>query len=420
MTSNRTFLGALALSTGMLFLTTGQVSAQGQSALAGALLEEVIVTARRREENLMELPLSIQAISAEAMQAQGIYNIKEITDFVPNVALVDVARHNDSRVFIRGIGGGFSNPSNIFGTKIFVDGHLVTGTNGNFYSTADVERVEVLRGPQGTLFGSNTTGGLVNIITAKPGPDFESEVTLRAADFGEQGLRAMVNFPLSDSVFARVNYSNESSDGYYTNDFIGGDEGGEDAETISVAVRFTPGNWTIDARLWMAEDRDDNRGGACQEYPSEGLVTAINDAGFAYTGPGPGPGGSYADGFGAWGAPRDFFSDAADRRPPGPPTDHAPGNFLNFVDGPSTIFDHLVECGQMQAAGDFHTRSNIDSFSYVDNDSFNIDATWTPTARSGRSTRRPCRSGRGPGRITIAIRRTWITRRWRSCNSATR
>ena len=107
-----------ALVTSALLLTSGQVAAQGQSASAAAMLEEIVVTARRREENLQELPLSIQAISADAMQAQGIYNMKDLTDFVPNVVLTEDQRQNDTRLFIRGIGGGFSNPAQVFFTPV--------------------------------------------------------------------------------------------------------------------------------------------------------------------------------------------------------------------------------------------------------------------------------------------------------------
>ena len=78
-------------------------------------------------------------------------------------------------------------------------------------STLDMERVEVLRGPQGTLFGKNTTGGAINVISAKPGPDFESSITLRAADYGQQDLRAMINAPINDTISTRFSYANENT-----------------------------------------------------------------------------------------------------------------------------------------------------------------------------------------------------------------
>ena len=198
----RYFIGAMAFSGSALLFVFGPTAVQAQSASAAAMLEEVIVTARRREESLQDLPLSVQAITADAMQAQGIYNLEQITEFVPNVVLTEDQRKNDTRFYVRGIGGGFSNPAQVFGVGAYIDGHYLSGSLGAFMSTVDVERVEVLRGPQGTLFGKNTTGGAVSLISAKPGPDFDSYVTLRAADFGETGVRAMVNTAITENVFS--------------------------------------------------------------------------------------------------------------------------------------------------------------------------------------------------------------------------
>ncbi len=130
----------LTVFSGAMLLASGQAAAQ-QSASAQAFMEEIVVTARRREENLQDLPLSIQAISADGMQAQGIYNIEQITDFVPNVSLTEDQRKNDTRLFIRGVGGGFSNAAMVFGVGIYVDGHYLSGSLGAFMSTLDVERV---------------------------------------------------------------------------------------------------------------------------------------------------------------------------------------------------------------------------------------------------------------------------------------
>ena len=220
-------LRLLAFASGVLLMIPGHVAAQGQSASAEAMLEEVIVTARRREESLQTLPLSVAAITADAMQAQGVYNLMDMSDIVPNVALAEDVRANDTLLYIRGLGGGFSNPSQVFGTAVYIDGHIQVGNLGAFNSTADVERIEVLRGPQGTLFGRNVTGGAVNIITAKPGPDFESELILRAGDYGRADLRGMINTPISDNLYARFNVGYESYDGYWHNRFLQKDTAGE-------------------------------------------------------------------------------------------------------------------------------------------------------------------------------------------------
>jgi iron complex outermembrane receptor protein len=240
--------------------------AAAQSATAQAMLEEVVVTARRREENLQDLPLSIAAITGDQMQTQGIYSIEDAGDFVPNVTLTQSERANNTRVVIRGIGGGGPDPVEVFGSGMYIDGHYIPNSQGGFLSTLDIERVEVLRGPQGTLFGKNVTGGAVNIISAKPGPDFDSSLTLRAAEHGQQDLRGMINFPISDTVFARISLATEQLDGYYYNRNLDIDTNGKDMSAITGAIRFTPGNWTIDASANLHERRDDNVGVQCNDF----------------------------------------------------------------------------------------------------------------------------------------------------------
>jgi len=356
-----------------------------QSGLASAMLEEVVVTARRREESLEDLPLSIQAISADAMQAQGIYNVEAISDFVPNLQLQDDIRTNDTRIFIRGIGGGFSNPSQVFGVGMYVDGHYMSGTLGAFMSTVDVERVEVLRGPQGTLFGKNTTGGAVSLISAKPHEEFESYVTLRGGEFGQQDFRGMVNAPITDNLFFRGNFAKETSDGYYTNRFTGEDTGGNDQTSLGLALRWEVGDhWTVDSRISIARDRDENRGGQCVPYPDQevyDLVTdpayiatydaaraaslGITNGGQAYTGPGPF---TDAEAVGLWGG-------SGGGRGPG-------GNIDHIYNG--AALDYINNCLQDFNAGPWVTSQNMSyTESNVDNDMLTINATWDSDGQWG-------------------------------------
>lgn len=386
----RCLLGSSALLTSALLLTSGQVAAQGQSASAAAMLEEIVVTARRREENLQELPLSIQAITSEAMEARGIYNMQQITDFAPNVVLQEDQRKNDTRLFIRGIGGGFSNPAQVFGVGMYVDGHYMSGTLGAFMSTLDVERVEILRGPQGTLFGKNTTGGAISIISAKPGPEFDSYVTLRAADFGQTDLRAMINVPITDNLFFRGNYAIEKNDGFYFNRFLNTDTGGTDQQSLGLAFRWEVGdNWTIDARLSTAEDEDDNQGGQCRAYPNQEMFdlligaaqggTDANRLPFAgrdlvlgtaddvvYTGPGP-----FVGGGGAWGSRNDDTSLRI--------ANFGPGGSDLRIDAlyPGANAFYLNSCDQDFSSGDvYQTFQDYNTRSFVDNDMLSLNALW--------------------------------------------
>jgi iron complex outermembrane receptor protein len=248
-----------------LLLSSGQAAAQaGQVVSASGVLEEIVVTSRRREESLQSLPLSIVAITASQMQTQGIYSVDQAAQFVPNVTLTTSNRANQNRVVIRGIGGGHPDPVFAFGSGMYVDGHYMPSSLGGFMSTTDIERIELLRGPQGTLFGKNVTGGAVNIISTKPQAEFDSSILTRITDDGQQDLRAMVNIPLSDKFFARIGAGSEEFDGYYRNQFLNKDSGSTDQKAIRAAFRYLPSdNTTVDLVLEAANKRDDNAGGSC-------------------------------------------------------------------------------------------------------------------------------------------------------------
>src|SRR3970282_202554 len=139
MTLGRYLWGAGALTGGAILLTSGQVAAQAErSAAAQAVLEEIMVTSRRREENLLELPLSIAAFTAEQMQTQGIYNIDDASDLVPNVTLATDNRANNNRVIIRGIGGGHPDPVFVFGSGMYIDRHYMPKSIGRAVRSGDM------------------------------------------------------------------------------------------------------------------------------------------------------------------------------------------------------------------------------------------------------------------------------------------
>ena len=263
----RVFGTAGALLGSIFMFSSGIAVAQDdtRSASADVLLDEIIVSARRREERLLDQPMSITAITGDQMQIQGIYSIDQASRFVPNVTLTNDDRANNTRIVIRGIGGGFPDPVFVFGSGMYIDGHYVPTSLGGYMSTVDIERIELLRGPQGTLFGKNVTGGLVNIISTKPKSEFDSSITVRLTEDGEQSFRGMVNVPFSDTVFGRFSVASEEFDGYYYNQNLNVDSGFKDLKAMRAAIRIQPNNnWTIDASLAISQKEDDNLGGQCQ------------------------------------------------------------------------------------------------------------------------------------------------------------
>ena len=266
--------GALVLATAAVTILGPQQSMSQTG--AEAILEEVVVTARRREENLEDLPMSIVAISGEALQTQGVYNTQHISDLAANVSLSESDTMGQSQIFIRGIGGGFSNPVAIFGTGMYIDGHYLPGSISTYMSTVDVERVEVLRGPQGTLFGKNVTGGAINFITRKPQNEFEADVTLRAGQYGQQDLRGMVNVPFADDLYGRFSVASEQSDGWVTNRITGRTIDYQDARSIRGALRYEPGDrWTIDFSVNSERQRHGQNPSSCRVHPDQDVVDAL-------------------------------------------------------------------------------------------------------------------------------------------------
>ena len=356
---------------GAMLLPIHEASAQGAAA---AILEEVVVTARRREESLEDLPLSVVAISAAAMQAQGIYNTEQIGEFAANVSLSQSDRMNHSRIFIRGIGGGFPNPIAVFGTGMYIDGHYLPGSLANYMSTVDIERVEVLRGPQGTLFGKNVTGGAVNIISAKPAPDFESSITVRAGQYGQQDVRGMVNTPITDNLYFRGSVSSEQSDGYWDNIFLG-EEGTDfrDSQNFRGSLRWLPNdNWTVDATLQVGRDRNGQLGRQCRtqvrpDIIATMLANGVTQAEIDAVNPNivaNDPATSFNDGVGRWGG--------AGPTRPGGHIDRlgvqVAANGVTVNPNPQrSVLTMWDWCNQMSAAGDYKHASEKRSFANSDN-----------------------------------------------------
>ena len=156
-----------------------QVHAQGRSS---ALLEEIVVTARKREENLQDAPIAVSAFSGDALDFRGVTEIGKLDQFVPNLVLNESTTYSNvtnAAVYIRGIGQNDFTPVIDPGVGIYVDGVYLGRSVGAVLDIVDLERVEVLRGPQGTLFGRNTIGGAISLSSKKPDEEFGGKVDVK-------------------------------------------------------------------------------------------------------------------------------------------------------------------------------------------------------------------------------------------------
>ena len=197
------------------------MSAQEATAGAPGAIEEIVVTAQKRVESAQDVPLSVAAFSGETLQRAGVTSILELQRLVPNMAITRGAQTSNVRLTIRGIGAaGNSAIDPSVGT--FVDGIYVPRPGALLASFNDMAGVEVLRGPQGTLFGRNATVGGILFRTADPGDDLGASVELQAGNYGKERATAMLNLPAGDRLAFRLSGLYDSIDGWAENRYDGG------------------------------------------------------------------------------------------------------------------------------------------------------------------------------------------------------
>jgi len=195
-------------------------SAQSEEAMNENVLEEVIVTATRREKNIQEVPIAITAITAREIEAAGLRQVEEMTTLVPNFTYAQTTTKQITALVIRGLSssGGIGNDPNI---GVYIDGVYIGRDSGFNVGLMDIERVEVLKGPQGTLFGRNSTTGALNITTSKPSGEGFVDVEGSVGNLGYWRLGGTVNGGLTDSVSGKFTIMKTERDGYLKNTYGG-------------------------------------------------------------------------------------------------------------------------------------------------------------------------------------------------------
>nr|MBO2512727.1 TonB-dependent receptor [Gammaproteobacteria bacterium] len=214
----RTLISASCLAA--ISALAGKAAAQEGARAGDSSIEEVVVTAQMREQNVQEIPLSITAISGDMLEARGQTNIREISAQVPNVWLQQnpSGQGASMRAFIRGVGQSDQSPSVEPGVGIYIDDIYFGTVTASAFDLLDLERVEVLRGPQGTLSGMNSQGGSIKLYSRKPGTGTEGgHIETTIGTFGRRDLKASADFTVvPDKVFARVTGVTRNRDGHVT------------------------------------------------------------------------------------------------------------------------------------------------------------------------------------------------------------
>lgn len=214
-----------------------QVPAWAQS--SGYAIEEVVVTARKREESLQDIPMAVSAMGAESMRQKGIQSIDDMGGRVPGFQ-INMFSASEPDIFMRGIGTDIESAGAAGAIGVFVDEVYMSRGAGATSDLFDLERVEILRGPQGTLYGKNVVGGAISYITAKPTQEFDAMVEGTLGDYNQRELRGYVNGALTDTLSGRISASKRVRDGYAENTYTGNDMEDLDNESFRAQIAWDP------------------------------------------------------------------------------------------------------------------------------------------------------------------------------------
>jgi iron complex outermembrane recepter protein len=247
-------IGAALSLTGAPALAQSSAAAASDASTPSGGIEDVVVTARRTSESLQTTPISITAISQEALEQQQIVNPIDLQRITPN--LVITADPSGTGFSLRGQVNSSANATTDQSVGYYVDGVYVARQMGGRFDLVDIERVEVLHGPQGTLFGRNTTGGAVSLITNQPTDEFEGSLLVGGGNYELFETSGVINVPLSEGIAVRVAARHADHSGYGENVFLDRDIGDANNDYIRGSIKIAPAdNW----RLTLSGDYGDQQ-----------------------------------------------------------------------------------------------------------------------------------------------------------------
>ncbi len=220
-----------------------------------AILEEIVVTAQKRQEKLQDVPVSVTAFTAKNLESRSMFNLANLSSYTPNLDInhgKGDGGSTNAAVFIRGVGqNDFIFPTDP-GVGIYVDGVYIARSIGGMLDLSDVERIEVLRGPQGTLYGKNTIGGAINVVTTRPSNETTGRMKVTLGERDRQDFEAQVSMPLvAESLYGKLALVSKNQDGY--SERVGSDLDLGDTNVDAVRVGL---NWIAsdDITLYLSAD----------------------------------------------------------------------------------------------------------------------------------------------------------------------
>ncbi|MFC3080055.1 TonB-dependent receptor [Phenylobacterium terrae] len=201
---------SFAVLSGLAFGT----AAHAQDAAETREVDEIIVTAQKREQSLQDVPIVVTSVSGQLLQDAGVRDIRELTVLTPGLTVTSTSNETIVTARVRGVGTVGDNPGLESSVGVVIDGVYRPRNGVSFGDLGEVTRIEVLKGPQGTLFGKNTSAGVVNIITAGPTRDLQAESEVTVGNYGQWGFSGALSGPITDTVAGRIYAAARARDGY--------------------------------------------------------------------------------------------------------------------------------------------------------------------------------------------------------------
>lgn len=251
-------IGRAALCTGAALGALLALPAQAQDPAEAAAIEEVVVTAQRRSERLQDVPVTVTAFGADQIDESHIVGVQDIITRTPGLSF-DAFPASEPRLFIRGIGSSDRGSGGDPSAAVFLDEIYLGRPSAIAFDVFDIERIEVLKGPQGTLYGRNVVGGAINVITRAPDlSGFEAALEGTLGNYDARELAGMANLPFADGKAAlRVSGSVRKHDGYTRSTVTGGDLEAGDTRSARVQLLVEP---TDTLRIHLTADSTTDRG----------------------------------------------------------------------------------------------------------------------------------------------------------------
>lgn len=252
---------------------TGAVTTSSEAIAADSFgIEEVIVTAQKRAESLQDIPLAVTAFSGDQIREDGIASMEDIGSRTPGLVFAAFSA-GQPEIAIRGIGTKEDGAAASDSTVVSIDDVYIAARTAQVFDIFDLERVEVLRGPQGTLYGKNSIGGSINFVTSKPTEETEFRIRQTFGDYGRNDTGALLSGALSDNLFGKVSFSRRESDGFLEHAITGEDWGEQETLAWRAQLRWLPAD---NLEVLLNIDGADDDLGASNREPVGGVGRSGN------------------------------------------------------------------------------------------------------------------------------------------------